>query len=37
MGQKGGKHSKAKFNIENLSLSPNLFKYVNGKGGFGKV
>ena len=39
MGQKGGRHSKAKFNIENLSLSPNLFefKYVIGKGGFGKV
>ena len=39
MGQKGGRHSKAKFNIENLSLSSNLFefKYVIGKGGFGKV
>lgn len=39
MGPRAGRHAKAKFNIENLELSPNLFefKYVIGKGGFGKV
>ena len=39
MGPKAGRQAKAKFNIENLELSPNLFefKYVIGKGGFGKV
>lgn len=39
MGPRAGKHAKSKFNIENLELSANLFefKYVIGKGGFGKV
>ena len=39
MGPRAGRHANAKFNIENLELSPNLFefKYVIGKGGFGKV
>jgi serine/threonine protein kinase len=39
MGQKGAKHSKFSKNPENIILSPNLFefKYIIGKGGFGKV
>jgi len=39
MGQKGSKHLKLSKHPENIILSPNLFdfKYIIGKGGFGKV